>query len=211
MGHGILNLDSFSEARARRYFQLDKTKLPPDVEHISKTYLPDYELSAMFYIEKRLGYPPNPTYAKPQEFYIRWIIYRYHMNEITDYDQFIRELEVHAKHIRNAEMKNTYSVTSEWISYSDMMKYETEHLEYKEAVRSKIHCLLGYIPELHYTLVSELYMRRFLKELEPENCFEINELDYRLVTEIFYREAYLKNGEEAADALPLLGQCVFKP
>jgi hypothetical protein len=210
LGHGLLNLDSYSEERARRYFQLDKTTLPPDIEHISKTYLPDYELSAMFYIEKRLGYPPTPLYAKPHEFYIRWIICRYHMNEIMHYDQLASELEVHAKHIRNAEMKKTYLVTRECISYSDMVKYETENLEHKEIVRSKIQCLLGYIPDLHYTLDHEIFMREIINDLEPEKRFEINEVDYRLVTAIQYRETYLKHGEQAADALPLLGPCMFK-
>lgn len=210
MGNGILNLDSFSEERARRYFQLDKTTLPPDIDHISKTYLPDYELSAMFYIEKRLGYPPNPKYTKQHEFYVRWIIYRYHMNEIMHYNQLASELEVHAKHIRNAEMKKIFLVTRQAISYSDMVKYETEYLEHKEIARSKIQCLLGYIPDLHYTLDHELFMREVINDLEPEKRFEINEVDYRLVTAIQYRETYLKHGERAADALPLLGQCMFK-
>ncbi|MFM7855500.1 MAG: hypothetical protein ACKO96_27140, partial [Flammeovirgaceae bacterium] len=79
-----------------------------------------------------------------------------------------------------------------------------------DIVRSKIQCLLGYIPDLHYTLDHELFMREMMLEIEPEKRFEINEVDYRLVTAIQYRETYLKHGEQAADALPLLGQCMFK-
>jgi hypothetical protein len=210
LGNGILNLDSFSEERARRYFQLDNTTLPPDIDHISKTYLPDYELSAMFYIEKRLGYGPDPKHAKPHEFYVRWIIYRYHINDIMHYDQLASELEVHVKHIRNTDMKEAVSLKDGAISFSDLEKYETEYIEHKEIVRSKIQCVLGYIPELKYTLGLELYMRKHTDWHAPEKRFEINEVDYRAITGILYRETYLKHGEQAADALPLLGPCMFK-
>lgn len=201
----FLNLDPISEERTKRYFMLHKTTLPSDVEHISKTYLPEYELPAMFYIEQRLGYLPDPKHAKRHEFYVRWALCRFHLDEILRYEHCVNEMDIHVRHIRNADMKEALCLKDNAVSYSDLLKYETHLIEHKDIVRSKIQCVLGYIPDLKHTLKLELYMREFTNELNPDKRFEVNQLDYRAITGIQYRETHIKHGVDTANNLPLLG------
>jgi hypothetical protein len=182
--------------------------LDPQTDATSKSYLPEYEPRAMYIIFKRLGFTPLEDIAKKHEFFIRWILNRYDQGQFQSLDDFYAELDTHIKHIRNANMKDLESSISETITWTAIDRYHNENTEFAEIARENIKFLLGYIPELEFTLKQELRLRKFLAESEPEYRSHITGVDYYIATIIKYHETKAKFGEPVANDLPLLGQLV---
>lgn len=175
-----------------------------NVLYAAEHCLPELDQQVKGLVEKRLGYLPTHELSIGHEIFIRLLLYRY-LNDVGISDQeFYNGVDENIRHIRNADMKANPQLFRKY-HVEDFRRYETHLSEYKELARNKIAYILGYVPDLLYSLGPEMHFRELLAQLKPANRKLITPADYRTATFVKYREVYLTSGMDAADASPLVG------
>lgn len=170
---------------------------------LTSTVLPKLEKAATSLIERRLGYLPIKSAYLPFETYLRTLIAQFHRNEISD-ERFNSKAEEAIKLIRNEDIKRGGWMKKIEFDDRDYASYENFMPAYKINARNRIEKLLGYEPELKYSLHAETFMRKFL-QYDTHWNESWYEFDFKCITLLKYREYYLTQGKEAADKSPLLG------
>ncbi|HRH03867.1 MAG TPA: hypothetical protein PLN13_03505 [Bacteroidia bacterium] len=174
-------------------------------KHIELTckVLPELEKNAAALIERRLGYLPIKSVYLPFETFLRTLIAQFHRNEITD-ERFTAKAEQAITLIRNEDIRRGGWMRKIEFDDKDYDSYENFMPAYKINARNRIVKLLGYEPELRYSLHAETFMRKFLQfDTHWNECWY--EFDFKCITLLRYREYYLTQGKEAAEKSPLLG------
>lgn len=168
-------------------------------------YLPQYAEMAQNLIDKRLGYVPRQLTYKPHEPFIRELIHQSFSGQIIYYWEFCQRVDAHIRDIRNADMKDNPCMMKLPYDEEDYKRYETEFPEFKDEARNRIARLLGYLPDLEYSLDAEIYLRELFTKLDSKTRSIVTGCEFRAATFTSYRKAYLTSGIEAADESPLLG------
>lgn len=211
----ILTEEIFKEDAKRFEEVIEKERKNPisffDLVHwkdiiASSTILPEHEQSGLELIERRLGYLPHVCVYTPFEPYLRGLINSHQRGFLTD-EQYTIDVDEHIKLIRNADVKRAGWHKKLEYTDQDYRMYERNRIIYKEKARARICMLLGYVPELKYSLEAEVKMREFFREESHwERGWYI--FDFFIITIIKYREYLLDHGQEAADQSPLIS---FQP
>ncbi|ADB38002.1 hypothetical protein [Spirosoma linguale] len=152
-------------------------------------------------IKINLGYLPPNDVMMPYEPYLRALIQNYWNHSMAE-DEFLEQLDDHLKLIRNADMKHN---TCQTYDPAIINKYHKTFVPYGYAVRSRLANFLGYVPQLEHSLIAEMWMRDIMSDETYRLPDEIAPDDMRALTLIKYREVLLADGQQAADASPLLG------
>lgn len=174
------------------------------VLEMSATCLPELESQALELIRYFVGYLPVPIIYMPHENFVRALIATYKSGNLSK-DTFLDEVEFYAKQIRNDDMKKGGWVKYKSYDESDMTRYHSYLSPYKQAARQRLSELMGYEPSLQHSLDAELYLRELLQTDDFHTAMPNGETDHKAVTIVRYREAFLLEGEEAADNSDLIG------
>lgn len=194
------------DIEARQILNLDVADQSREVYEASKSYLPQYEIIATTKISHRLGYLPSIDTYKWHEFYIRELIHHYLSGGCIYYSEesFNDAVDIHIKHIRNADVQDIIAAPE--YTREDIERYNHHLPEFKELAQKNIAYLMGYVPDLRYSLDAELYLRGFLASKSSGERNIITPVEYRTVNAISYREHFLKYGIEAANNSPIIGR-----
>ncbi len=167
---------------------------------LSTTVFPELEQQAKDTIERCLGYLPSLHHTISFEPYIRSLIHQFRHGQITK-TAFYQEIQELVKLVRNTEME------SQSLVYSDDLfeRYNSTFEHFGLAARNRVIRFLGYEPELQYSLVAELCLRKVLATDILPDC--ITSMDYMIMTMIKYREILFSEGKIAADSSPLIPKC----
>lgn len=158
-------------------------------------------------IEINLGYLPPDDVMLPYEPYLRALVQIYWQGAITE-DDFFQQVEDHVRLIRNADMKHNASPVYDNAIYKN---YNETFPTYGYAVRDRLSRFLGYVPQLEYSLIAEMWLRDIMADETYRLPDEMTPDDIRAMTLIKYREVLLKEGRAKADISPLLTDMIVIP
>ena len=189
--------------KRERKFGIRTTISWADIETSSKCSSA-YENHALYWIKTCLGYVPNDHVYLPHLAFIQTIIEAYNQETISQ-DQFIDDLTFHAKRIRNDDIKKGGWLKKEKHTQSDFDHYNSYLSVYKNLARDRLSRFLGYEPEIKYSLEAEILLRHLFEMDEYSSGTPFTDTDFKAATITQYKEVFLLQGEERADACFLLG------
>lgn len=165
----------------------------------SATVLPQLENEARQYIKLFLGYIPSPAVTLKFEPFLRGLI-SFAKQGGMDEETFHHQVKEHIKLIRNQDLE-----PGACVEYSaDLYKaYHSNFASHGLTVRKRLTCMLGYEPKIEHSALAELWFRSILNRNIIKPNSPINEIDYKAIALIKYREVYLEQGKQAADQSPI--------
>lgn len=174
----------------------------------SETSLSEHKEVARIMVQQMLGYVPLPGILARHEPFIRALIAQRKAGNITQ-QAFLDDLRKCIVLLRNDDMHMDCWMLRMAYTFDDYVEYETTLAEYKDQSRARITKLLGYAPDLRFSLDAEIFLRKYFA-MEGLDPFKVTDADYTVITAIKYREAYLTKGKDAANALPLCPKLVIQ-
>lgn len=166
--------------------------------------LPELEQAAHEEIRKRMGYLPNSSAYVHQEVFIRTLIHQSHSDQVS-HPEFEKQVDFHVKQVRNTDIiQGGFIDNIGPYTDRDLYRFDTHYSSYMQRAKQRLKFLLGSEPELEYALYAELMIRElcamdwYIEEMPP------TAIDYKAISIIQYRRAYIVGGKEFANNLPLL-------
>ncbi len=178
-----------------------------NVQHYS-IHLPELSQTAKDLIQRRVGYHPKDAVLFKYEPYLRTLIDHHRKGLLSDND-FQEEAENHMKDMRNYDIRH-HSWDKPEHCPEEYEAYKNYLPLYINQARARVEGILGYAPDLKYSLMAEVKLRELFDIgdiFTPDN--EYTSLDFLVLTAIRYREFLLDQGREAADSSPLSGFAPF--
>lgn len=172
-----------------------------DIE-LSAKCAPDLQEDAIRLIGNALGYIPAPHSYIPHLPFIQTLLQNQDRAVISE-DESSEEIIFHLKRVRNDDMKSGGWVRFKEHKQPDLDLYNSHHSAYKQAAKDRLSKLLGYEPNIAYSLDAELLIRDMIEQDSYHSDMPFVGHDYKAATITVYREIYLTQGEKAADDLDL--------
>lgn len=168
---------------------------------INAIVLPQWEHTALQFIEEGLGYLPHLSVRLPLEPYLRGLLNSYQLGLLTG-DAFNQAVDDHLKLIRNADM---VIYQAEPTAHFQTM-YQDLFERFGLPARQRLTHFLGYEPRLEHSLMAELWLWDIIARVDklPDSPTAV---DYKALTIIRYREILLKEGKQAAEVSALCKPC----
>lgn len=166
------------------------------------TILPDLETAAHQLIVDYLGYLPPERTRYEFEPFIRTLIHTQRQGQVSE-SEFDAQLRPRMTELRNADIHE-----NGWIvEYRprDFDRYETYLPQCKQAARERVVAFIGYEPELDRSVGAELWLRERMMRDDAHFADDRTQDDSRAITVVAYREAWITQGADAANASPLMG------
>lgn len=171
--------------------------------------LPTLEKECLDVIRSVLGYLPHRSCTLPHEPFIRHLM-ELHRKGSVSFEEYRQNLEEHVRHIRNADIEG--SCWNFYVQHPPAMhkEYETYCIAQSQKAKERITRFLGYLPDVAASMEAELFLRDLLAS---DSCIlpdTLTELDVRLLSVIKYREVFVSEGRDIADASPLFDTTTIK-
>ncbi|HEY1055854.1 MAG TPA: hypothetical protein VGE24_11985 [Emticicia sp.] len=163
---------------------------------------PELELPTLLLIEKGLGYIPRQSLTVAYETNLRLFYHRYLFGDFDLAELYYRTDEI-LKLMREWDLKpdNKLFDTPDIYNY-----YKQNYLPYMQQAYRRISQHLGYKPDSKYSMAAEIWLAQVLAKDITLLTDNITPYDYRAMTSVKYRELWLNEGEEVANASPLLAR-----
>lgn len=199
---------------SKKFFahQIDETIKWNDIQSSLK-YAPEKKDLALLWIQRCLGYLPKSCIYMPHVAFIQ-ILLQNMENGLLSKEQFADEIIIHAKQIRNDDMKKDGWVANRNYKHDLRKTYQCFLPAYKQQARSRLSTMLGFEPELKYSLAAELELRQLFEMDYFHPDLSYCSIDFKAATIVCYRKDYYSHGEAFADQSELIGiqhNCVATP
>jgi len=166
----------------------------------SATVLTDWVQEAKDTIERFLGYLPDEAITIKYEPFLRSLLQQKHDGHLTP-AAFRTQAEEHIRLIRNEEVKHNLMADYDAELYET---YHTDYLPYGPMVKQRLIDMIGYAPDLQYSLLAELYLRKVMANDRIVLHGDMTPIDFKAITLIRYRQILLTRGQDVADNWPVL-------
>ncbi len=186
-----------SRTRKFRSHTSDETIHWDHIEN-SLNLAPEQKNHALVWIKRCLGYIPENYIYLPHISYIQSLLQNMENGVITQ-SSFADDILKHMKHIRNDDMKKGGWVGSRVYNYDMRKVYKLLLPGFKQAARERLSLLLGYDPELKYSLGAELHLRLLFEKEFYRPDLPYCEYDFKAATIVNYRKSYYTFDEPTAD------------
>ena len=174
-----------------------------DIEDAATT-LPEFEEDGRDLVVRRLGYLPHDSVLLEFEPVLRTLLSQQRAGLLSDV-AFTAQADEQIRALRNQDLQRGDWVANTVLDADDYERYEMEMPAYKQRARERVVRFLGYEPDLLYSLEAEIRLRRLMACDEFYLDKTVTVIDAKVLTIILYRELYIEDGPDEADAMPLLG------
>lgn len=163
---------------------------------------PEHTDHAQAAIKVMLGYLPHPECLMKFEPAVRAISHLAKSGTIQSQTELYDTLEDHIKPMRNFEMK---PIARRELCTQKLKYYYDSFQPYGQIVKDRLTYLLGFDPQVEYSLEVELNMRDFMKKDLNVFTGNVTQWDHKAIVAIYYMHTLVHEGWEAANNSPLIG------